>query len=165
MKHRSPLAVFFLTFITLGIYGIVWYVKTKNEMKAQGTEIPTAWLLIIPFINWWWLWKYSKGVAKVSSDKMSGAVAFLLLFLLGGIGMAIVQSTFNGLGAPAASQAPASTQPAADASAPASAAPATDAAAAAPATDASAPAASSSPAPASTDQTPPASSTPPQVSG
>lgn len=106
MKHRNPLAVFFLPLITLGIYGIVWFVKTKNEMNAQGSEIPTAWLIIIPFVNWWWLWKYSEGVDKVTKGELSTVISFILLFLLGSIGMAIIQNDFNKLGAPVASASP-----------------------------------------------------------
>ncbi len=56
MQQRSPFLVFLLSLITFGIYGIVWYVKTKNEMNARGAQIPTAWLLIIPIVNIYWLW-------------------------------------------------------------------------------------------------------------
>lgn len=95
MKKRNPLAVFILPIITLGIYGLVWEVKTKNEMKSLGADIPTAWLIIIPFVNLYWLYKYCKGYAQVT--KGSAAVAFLLLFFLGSIGMAVLQSGFNKL--------------------------------------------------------------------
>jgi hypothetical protein len=113
MKNRSPVAVLLLPFITLGIYGIYWFVKTKGEMNAKGSDIPTAWLIIIPFVNWWWLWKYSQGVEKVTNSSLSSAVSFLLLFFLGSIGMAIIQNDFNKLGAPAASPAPTPEAPAA----------------------------------------------------
>lgn len=109
MKNRNPLAVFFLPIITLGIYGIVWFVKTKEEMKAQGADIPTAWLIIVPFVSIWWLWKYSKGVDMVTKSEYSAAVSLLLLWFLGSIGMAIIQSGFNKVGgaaAPAAAGAP-----------------------------------------------------------
>lgn len=42
MNKRSPLAVFFLPIITFGIYGLVWYVQTKEEMNRKGAQIPTA---------------------------------------------------------------------------------------------------------------------------
>jgi len=97
MKHRGPIAVFFLSIITLGIYSIVWQVKTKGEMNRLGASIPTAWLIIIPFVNWWWLWKYSEGVELVTKNEMSKILAFILLFLLGAIGMAIIQNEFNSI--------------------------------------------------------------------
>ena len=95
MKKRHPLSVFFLPFLTFGIYGIVWYVSTKEEMVKRGADIPTAWLLIIPFVNLYWLWKYSKGVAFVTNNRRSAGGTFALLLFLGIIGMAIIQSAFN----------------------------------------------------------------------
>ncbi len=95
MKKRNPLLVLFLSLITLGIYALVWYVLTKNEMNAKGATIPTAWLIIIPFVNFYWLWKFCEGVELVTKKGMSTAVAFLLVFLLSVIGMAIIQSELN----------------------------------------------------------------------
>jgi len=85
--------------VTFGIYGIVWDVRTKNEMNAMGAQIPTAWLLIVPIANIYWLWKYSQGVELVTKKETSATVAFLLLFLTGVIGMAIMQSKFNSISA------------------------------------------------------------------
>jgi len=95
MKKRSPLAVFFLPFITFNLYGLVWYVKTKNEMNRLGATIPTAWLLILPLVNLYWLWVYGNGVALVTKNAHSPAVSFLLRLFLGPIGCAITQSQFN----------------------------------------------------------------------
>ena len=83
MKRRNPLAVFILPFVTLGIYSIVWYVSTKEEMNTKGAQIPTAWLIIIPFVNLYWLWVYAKGVEKVTNGASSAVVDFLLRFFLG----------------------------------------------------------------------------------
>ena len=95
MKTRSPLAVFLLPIVTLGIYSLVWYVKTKEEMKAKGAQIPSAWLLIVPIGNLIWLWKYSKGVERVTNGTTGTGGAFCLLLFLSCIGMAIIQSAFN----------------------------------------------------------------------
>ena len=95
MKKRNPIAVLLLPFVTFGIYSIYWMVQTKGEMNAKGASIPTAWLIIIPLVNLWWMWKYSEGVEKVTGGKTSGVLCFILLFLLGMIGAAIVQDSFN----------------------------------------------------------------------
>lgn len=114
MKQRNPLAVIFLPLVTFGIYSLVWEVKTKNEMNQLGADIPTAWLLVIPFVNYYWLWKYCLGVEKTTNNSMSAVMAFVLVFLLGNIGAAIIQNEFNKLGTtpalastPGAWQAPA----------------------------------------------------------
>jgi hypothetical protein len=95
MKNRSPLAVFCLYIITCGIYAFVWFVKTKNEMNTRGAVIPTAWLLIVPLVNIYWMWVYSAGVVKVTGGTQSPLGGFCLRSFLGPIGCAITQSSFN----------------------------------------------------------------------
>lgn len=103
MQKRNPITVALLILVTFGIYGIVWQVKTKEEMKSMGADIPTAWLLIVPIVNIYWLWKYSVGVDKVTNGKISAILSFLLMYLLGFIGAAIIQDSFNNLDASTAS--------------------------------------------------------------
>lgn len=95
MQRRDPLMVFFLSLITFGIYALWWYVKTKTEMNSRGAQIPTAWLIIVPIVNWYWLWKFCEGVETVTGKGMSAAVAFLLVFFLSIIGIAIIQDGLN----------------------------------------------------------------------
>lgn len=96
MKLRSPAAVLLLPLITFGIYTLVWEVKTKNEMNAVNSfRIPTAWLLIVPIANFFWLWNYASGAAEFTRGTVSRGGAFWLMLLLGTIGGAIVQSGFN----------------------------------------------------------------------
>ncbi|GAB3119277.1 DUF4234 domain-containing protein [Glaciibacter psychrotolerans] len=96
MKRRSPAAVLLVPLITFGIYSLVWFVKTKNEMNQTNVDrIPTAWLLLVPFVNIWWQWKFSVSVDVVTHKLLSRSNAFLLIFLLGPIGAAIVQNYLN----------------------------------------------------------------------
>ncbi|MCE9578941.1 MAG: DUF4234 domain-containing protein [Deltaproteobacteria bacterium] len=95
MKQRSIGMMILLTFVTLFIYPIVWMVKTKGEMTSQGAEIPSAWLMIVPFANIYFMWKWCGGVEHVTKGKLSQVVAFLVQVLLFGIGMLIIQDAFN----------------------------------------------------------------------
>jgi hypothetical protein len=96
MKNRSVAAVVLLSIITFGIYYLVWFVKTKNEMnKTYGTQIPSAIMLIIPVMNIIWMWKWAAGVEKATQGKQSQTMAFVLVLLLSLIGVAIIQSEFN----------------------------------------------------------------------
>ena len=99
MTKRSSIAVFFLSIITFGIYIIVWRVMTKNEMNRFGANIPSAWFMIIPFVNIWWLWQYSEAVEDITKEKLSKVVAFLALILIPSIGDAICQDYFNNIDA------------------------------------------------------------------
>jgi len=95
MTKRSVVAVILLTFVTFGIYSIVWFVKTKNEMVKAGADIPTAWLMIVPIASIYWMWKWAGGVEHVTRGKQSQGVAFIMILLLSIIGMAVVQSSLN----------------------------------------------------------------------
>jgi len=106
MKKRSPIAVALLGFPTLGIYWLYWLVKTKGEMNSKGEQIPTAIMLIIPFVNIYWLYLYSKGVNNVTKGQLSTAISFLLIWLLGFIGYAIIQDAFNSIAEASPAPAP-----------------------------------------------------------
>jgi hypothetical protein len=95
MTKRSVVAVILLSIVTLGIYALVWMVKTKGEMVKCGADIPTAWLLIVPIASIYWMWKFAGGVEHVTRGKMSQVISFVLMFVLGLIGMAIIQAELN----------------------------------------------------------------------
>jgi hypothetical protein len=95
MEKRSLLNMILLGLVTLGIYYIYWFFATRNEMVAKGAEIPTAWLVIIPFVNFYFLYKYAEAFAKYVDDKNSPITYFLLLALLPAIGQLILQHIIN----------------------------------------------------------------------
>jgi hypothetical protein len=95
MKRRSPAAPLLLPIITLGIYSLVWHVKTKNELNLTiADRIPTAWLLIVPIANIFWMIAFARG-ARQFNGTGSTAGTFWLLAILGVIGQAILQARFN----------------------------------------------------------------------
>jgi hypothetical protein len=96
MKRRSPAAPLLLPFITFGIYSLVWLVKTKNEINlAARDKVPTAWLLIVPFVNIWWQWKFAVGAEQATNRSIDRHAAFWLLLLLGPLGALFVQIGLN----------------------------------------------------------------------
>lgn len=95
IQKRDVVVVYLLTIITFGIYGIYWEVKTKDEINSLGANIPTAWLLIIPIANIYWLYKYADGYAtKVKKDN-NGILWFIVFWMIAIIMPAIVQSDLN----------------------------------------------------------------------
>ncbi len=95
LTRRDPIMVLVFSVVTFGIYGIYWMVKTSWELNEAGADIPTAWLILIPFISIWWMWKVSEGIELVTQKEMTAVMAFILLYLLGMIGGAIIQNTLN----------------------------------------------------------------------
>lgn len=108
MRKQNPLAVFLLSIITFGIYGIFWLARTRGEMVRKGAEIPTTWLIIIPIVQLWYYWKWSAGVNFVTK-KLDAILVFILILLLGSIGFAIVQDSFNSVGEESATPQPVAT--------------------------------------------------------
>ena len=95
IKKRNLFVGFLLTVITLGFYVLYWLVKTKHEINALGGKIPTAWLLIIPFANIYWLYKYSEFFGKIIKKDDHGLIYFLLYLVFFPAFPIIVQSTLN----------------------------------------------------------------------
>lgn len=100
IKNRVIWKAIALSIVTFGIYGIVWQVKVKGELNEAGADIPTAWWLIVPIGNIWWLWKYSEGVEQITKEKYSAGLSFALLFLTSIIGQAIIQTELNKIAGP-----------------------------------------------------------------
>ncbi len=97
VKNRNIVMVYLLSMITFGIYGIYWTVATKNEINGQGAEIPTAWLIIIPIANIYWMYKYCEGFSEKIKKDNNTLLWFVLYILVGIIMPAIVQSELNKL--------------------------------------------------------------------
>ena len=95
IKRRNVVAVYLLMFITFGIYGLVWIVKTKGEINALGGQIPTAWLIIVPIANIFFVWKYCEAFSIYVKKDNNGVMWFILYVLIGIIMPAIVQTELN----------------------------------------------------------------------
>jgi cytochrome bd-type quinol oxidase subunit 2 len=95
MNKRSPVTVVLLSIVTLGIYALVWHVKTKEEMnRSYNAGIPTAWLILVPFVGAiYWLWKWCEGAEKATG--MSTISVFLLMMLVPVVGIPVMTSKFN----------------------------------------------------------------------
>ncbi len=97
IKHRGPVAIIIFSIITFGIYALVWTVKTKNEINSLGGKIPTAWLIIIPFVNLYFLYKYSEAFSELVKKDNSPILWFLLHLVISPVFMILVQIELNKL--------------------------------------------------------------------
>jgi hypothetical protein len=95
MKKRSPVAVIILSIITVGIYLIYWFVKTKDEINSLGANIPTAWLLIVPLGNIYWLYRYCDGFSSYIKKDNLGVIWFLVAITILPVLPIIVQVELN----------------------------------------------------------------------
>ena len=112
-KVRNPLAPALLPFVTLGIYGIVWYYKINKEMaemgKARGTEelgtspgtsllaVLVGWIIIVPpFLSFYNTWKRKQAAERLTGQEgMEPGLGFLLSILLSPVGYYLLQRDLN----------------------------------------------------------------------
>ncbi len=90
-----PVAAVLLFAMVVPFYCVYWLVRSKDEMVVRGADIPSAWWLVVPIANLFWLWKWAAGVEYVSIGRTSQLGAFLVVVMLGFIGIGIVQNVFN----------------------------------------------------------------------
>jgi len=96
LEERNVILVYVLGIITLGIYFIYWYVKTKQEINENfGANIPTCWLIIIPIANIYWMFKYAEAFSIHVRKDNSVALWAILFIFIGIIVPAIVQLELN----------------------------------------------------------------------
>ena len=77
-------------------YSLYWLISTAREMRYRyKSDIPASILVVIPIANLWWEWKYAEASETATQGKIQGVIAFVLLVLLGSIGMGILQDSYN----------------------------------------------------------------------
>lgn len=93
MKKRNPLLVVLFSMLTLGIYTIVWVVKTNSALNGKYSD---GWRphpilpILVPFYSWYWLFKNSKRLGE------DGVLVLILSIVLSPlIGCAILQHQIN----------------------------------------------------------------------
>lgn len=94
------MAIIIFSIITFGIYALVWTVKTKNELNSLGGQIPTAWLLIVPFANLYFAYKYAEAFSLFVKKDNTPILWFLLYLVISPVFMILVQIELNKLAIP-----------------------------------------------------------------
>jgi len=89
--------VIVLGIVTLGIYLVYWAVTRKIFLNKKGAEIPTAWLIIIPLVNYYFYYKLCEGWSKVCERKSEESkwVMFLVWVIIPFVSAALMQEGIN----------------------------------------------------------------------
>ena len=95
--HKNPFMLYVWSILTLGIYGLVWNIKSKRDLVALGAEIPTSWLLLIPVANLYWMYKWIDGYCHVKGSGSAPLlfVASIFFFPVALVLPYFIQSTIN----------------------------------------------------------------------
>jgi len=96
MRNRSIVGIVVLTVITFGLYTIYWFATTRGDLNRAGGRIPTTFLLIIPFANFYYLYVFADNFCRIVLKNESQRIGyFLLITLLMPIGVIIYQYHIN----------------------------------------------------------------------
>lgn len=99
IKHRDLAIMAIFTILTIGIYFIYWSIKTKNDLKRMGADIPTGLLVVIPFANIYFWYKYSHGylthIKKIDPDNNIAALVSIAASFNPFLSMFAFQAGFN----------------------------------------------------------------------
>ena len=91
MTKRGVVKAIILTFATLGIYGIYWFVKLTNESNRLAPEEATmsgglAFLVTICTLGiygLYWAYKLGKKIDVISGNQRNTGVLYMLISLVG----------------------------------------------------------------------------------
>src|SRR3954447_19728574 len=112
-KLRNPLGVVGLSIITIGIYYAFWWYFINREMRDLGRArnvdlgqspgnsvlaVTLGWIIIVPGIVT--LWRTSDRIQRTQEtagvpNTVSGPIVFILLFLIGPVGVWYAQNELN----------------------------------------------------------------------
>jgi hypothetical protein len=80
MKKRSIVKMLLLEIVTLGIYRLYWFIKTRKEMMTlANVDIPTPWIFVMPLFGY--IFGFVILIAS-SLDGNSNPVAMLLFYAI-----------------------------------------------------------------------------------
>ena len=96
VKERNIAFIYILGIFTFGIYFLYWVINSKQEINENfDAKIPTCWLIIIPIVNIYWLYRYAEAFSLHVKKDDSPIFWALLFILISIITPALVQIELN----------------------------------------------------------------------
>jgi Domain of unknown function (DUF4234) len=128
VKLRNPWAVALLPFVTLGIYGIVWWYRVNRELhdygRARGYDLgqnpmssllalfPGGLLIVPALVSYWRGTKRVQGASRVADkEPLNGWIALVLYVLVAPAFCAYLQVSLNNVWRDAAEALPGQAPP------------------------------------------------------
>jgi hypothetical protein len=83
LPKRDSKKIYSYQLMTLGFYYLYWCARSGGEVNRalNRKTVPSAWLFIIPFANYWWGWKYAEALQELTGRHVKRDDTFLLFAL------------------------------------------------------------------------------------
>ena len=80
LNRPSSRRIWTLSLLTLGLYFYYWCSHSRAEINRSAKQnlVPTCWYLIVPGLNYYWMWLYAEALQKVSYRRIKQSDVFLV---------------------------------------------------------------------------------------
>ena len=80
LSQPSSRKIWSLSLLTLGLYFFYWCSRSRAEINRSAGQvlIPSSWYLVVPGLNYFWMWLYAGALQKVSYDRIKSSDVFLV---------------------------------------------------------------------------------------
>lgn len=97
-QKRELIPIVLLSIFTFGIYLFYWVYKTRQELNKMGGDVPHPILVLIPFLNFYFWYKYAQAYSAIVKHN-SKDTDVLLYFVIGAflpiIAVIVFQDGYN----------------------------------------------------------------------
>jgi hypothetical protein len=76
-EKQSLITLILLTLVTFGIYYLIWFYNTKEDINGIGGKIPTFFLYFIPLLNIYFLYCFAHEFVHCVRKEDNAALVFL----------------------------------------------------------------------------------------
>jgi hypothetical protein len=83
LSKPSTKKIILYHFLTLGFYFLYWCSRSRTDINRAARQeiIPTTWLLVVPFANYYWMWQYAEALERVTFKRIKGSDTFLIYII------------------------------------------------------------------------------------
>ncbi len=79
---RSLLKTTLLTFCTFGLYDLYYLIVTSKELNKVGGHVSSAWLLLVPVLNLYFVYRYAQSYAAIVKKDHSASETILYCLII-----------------------------------------------------------------------------------
>ena len=80
LNQPSKSKIWLLSLLTLGLYFFYWCSRSRADINSSAKQplVPSCWYLVVPGLNYFWMWLYAEALQKVSYKRIKASDVFLV---------------------------------------------------------------------------------------
>lgn len=87
----STTKIYTLSLLTFGLYFLYWCNKSRQAINASAKQalVPPIWYLLLPGLNFLWVWQYGNALETVSFQRIKAIDIFAYYLIATGLFIAV----------------------------------------------------------------------------